>query len=81
MMLQRGDNIRDSSIAAGSTTLPLLVSTLITITTMWIIAGAFRVVDPRDCRVAALGRRQAAPRNPTQPQGLVSGIADGLRFV
>ena len=50
------------------------------INTMWVTAGAFGVVHPRDQRAAAGWRRQRRPVL-LRPDGPWSGCVEGLRFV
>ncbi len=57
----------------------LMIATVGGITTMWITAGAFALSI---LAMAALRLEGAAkPHHATRPDGLVSGIAEGLRFV
>ncbi|AKN16498.1 hypothetical protein MHAE_11113 [Mycobacterium haemophilum DSM 44634] len=57
----------------------LMIATVGGITTMWITAGAFglSILAITALRLEGAGK----PHHATRPQGLVSGIADGLRFV
>jgi MFS family permease len=57
----------------------LMIATVGGITTMWITAGAFGLSI---LAIAALRLEGAGkPHHATRPQGLVSGVSEGLRFV
>jgi MFS family permease len=57
----------------------LMIATVGGITTMWITAGAFglSILAMTALRLEGAGK----PHHATRPDGLVSGIAEGLRFV
>jgi H+ antiporter protein len=57
----------------------LMIATVGGITTMWITAGAFglSILAMAALRLEGAGK----PHHATRPDGLVSGIAEGLRFV
>ena len=57
----------------------LMIATVGGITTMWITAGAFAlsILAIAALRLEGTGK----PHHTTRPQGLVSGVSEGLRFV
>ncbi|BBX95594.1 MFS transporter [Mycobacterium lacus] len=57
----------------------LMIATVGGITTMWITAGAFglSILAIAALRLEGVGK----PHHATRPEGLVSGVAQGLRFV